>query len=773
MRIKILNPSLVELGTIEDTNSAVEREGLNSFKELHFQTFLTPAVSALIADGNIAEVNSDYYDLAYFHKEQSESGDLNVSAEFEHVSYRLNDPEYDMEYFTSTGTPTAVLTAILEGTGFAVGTVEFTESVTYSIQEKSSRRKMLMDFVTLLGGEVDFEQFEISILNQRGSTTPKNITEGRNFTIIAVSFDTRKRDSGGNPLVAYSCKLINPMEINLGDVVTMQYGTLGIDTSLRVVSIAKNPYNSHDIEFEIGNFNPTLENDLYRIETSTVIKDKLYNGTRIGPEFGFEAVRNDKFARAYFNSDAFKMQSGDGSGSNWVDELYFDPVSKKYIFNGTLSATVIEAIKANIDIVVSNTIITQTLAAEKGNIAELTVDQLDTSDKVQNYLSENKADVNYIKAYDQHIEFITAVYATKQHWTTYPISPVSGYPYQSIIQAGANTRLIVSTAKWYYYFSGDTQLKSAATGKMYQLNAGVWEFVSDAANYSYTTILQANYDVYNDVSLATVLFAATHSDHVQLKNRFGNPIYWVDDTHTGTTLEVTAYPVFIYVYDEYIKMKQSFEEIDGAVIPIVTYGTGIGNVDHPERGRGFTFKDTNGMVMRYVTAAGVVQDIRNGENGIEFVGDTSNNYYSATNAAEVTVNTAETVVCTKDIAFSSRSKIIVNFSCTIQTSGGALSCKAKIYVNDVALPFQPEAYQASANKWVISFTDDKKGVASGTKTIAVKLVTDANSGTVAIGQSKMIVTVFVDPMPSLTNVSGFAATVISATQINLAWTNPT
>ena len=58
--------------------------------------------------------------------------------------------------------------------------------------------------------------------------------------------------------------------------------------------------------------------------------------------------------------------------------------------------------------IITQTLITQTLYAEKGYIAELTVDQLDTSQKVKNYLNGNTDDVNYIKIYEQHIEFRTA-----------------------------------------------------------------------------------------------------------------------------------------------------------------------------------------------------------------------------------------------------------------------------------------------------------------------------------------------------------------------------
>lgn len=67
--------------------------------------------------------------------------------------------------------------------------------------------------------------------------------------------------------------------------------------------------------------------------------------------------------------------------------------------------------------IITYTLVTQTLYAEKGYIAELTVDQLDTSQKVKNYLLQfsDKAEerakstepVNYIKVYEQNIEFRT------------------------------------------------------------------------------------------------------------------------------------------------------------------------------------------------------------------------------------------------------------------------------------------------------------------------------------------------------------------------------
>lgn len=58
--------------------------------------------------------------------------------------------------------------------------------------------------------------------------------------------------------------------------------------------------------------------------------------------------------------------------------------------------------------IVTETILTETLYAERGYIAELTVDQLITGNKVANYKNSDTSDINYLKVYEQYIQFITA-----------------------------------------------------------------------------------------------------------------------------------------------------------------------------------------------------------------------------------------------------------------------------------------------------------------------------------------------------------------------------
>ena len=245
-----------------------------------------------------------------------------VTAECEHVSYRLNEETVDT--FTEIGTPAEVLSAILSDTSFTVGTVNFTEAVTFSLQQAASRRALLMQFAAYVGGELEFNGFEISLLTQRGSSTPKALTVGKDITVISKAVNKRVLDAEGNPQINYACGVYKGAVLALGDVVTLNYTALNISASLRVVSKSYDPYNPNNVAVEIGNFINALEDDIYRIQTTTVVKDKLYHGCRIGPENGFECIRSDKKARAYLNSTNLALQAGDGTGSNWTNKLYYD-----------------------------------------------------------------------------------------------------------------------------------------------------------------------------------------------------------------------------------------------------------------------------------------------------------------------------------------------------------------------------------------------------------------------------------------------------------------
>jgi YD repeat-containing protein len=341
--IKICSAALAELATIDAVISCERTEKINSDNMLNFTVELDTAMTALINDTNVVGLGPDYFDIAKYTKKQNGGNLPTVTVECEHVSYRLNDSEYDLDTFTETGTPTEILTAILDGTGFTVGTVDFSTPLTCSAQEAKSRRQILMGFVATLEGEIECAGFEVSIVTARGSAEAKDLTANNNLTLISKTVDKRTLDSLGNPTISYECALYDPVvALELGDVVDLEYTLLDMDIELRIVSLTTNPYDDLDVSFEVGNYVNALEDDLYRIETSTVSKEKVYNGCRIGPDYGFQVERSDKKARNTMNAtEGNTLEIGDGEG-NYVPVFYVTidevtGVAKLYI-DGTVSA---------------------------------------------------------------------------------------------------------------------------------------------------------------------------------------------------------------------------------------------------------------------------------------------------------------------------------------------------------------------------------------------------------------------------------------------------
>lgn len=393
--IRILDSSLRRIGIITKTLDASWTEELNGANNLDFHAMLTPKLNALINDDSIFEVEGNYFDLMFYSRGSESEGMQGIEVEAEHISHRLNNPDFNLEYFTEYGTVSDILSKILEGTGFIAGPTDFTDVFTYSAQEPKSRRQILMEFVATIYGEIQYNNFEISIVKHRGSTDPKPAITGRNINTLSKTVNKREKDEAGNPIVSYVCSPINLPDngYNLGDDILMIQKELGIKERLRLVSISRDPYNVQNTTMQFTNYENGLESELYRIETEQMVKDRLYNGIRIGPKYGFEAIRNDKYARAYFRSDGLVMQSGDGTGTDasWRDRLYYeydsDTDETTLVFDGKLSVDLLGAVSG---------IVTPVIYADNGMISNLTVRRLRTDlSKPFHYLEGNKEDIHF------------------------------------------------------------------------------------------------------------------------------------------------------------------------------------------------------------------------------------------------------------------------------------------------------------------------------------------------------------------------------------------
>lgn len=599
-KIKVLNTTFNRLGVIKKILAVSKTEEINGEYSLNFEAMLDSSLSVL-DENSIFEIDNDYFDIAFFKKSSSDDGDI-IEVESEHISYRLNDPIYNVETFTEYGTPTYILGKILEGTDFTVGTMEYVNILTYSAQEAKSRRQLLTEFAALLGGELVFNQFSISIVQHRGNSTPTLLMNGKNINIISRTVDKRERDEDGNYIVTVTCEPIYlpGNSYVLGDEVKLVQNTIGVNQNLRIMKYIENPY-TNEVEFEINNSVSGLAASIFRIETEAMVKDKLYNGIRIGPVYGFEAIRNDLKARAYFRSDGMMFQTGDGSGdpNMWRNRLYYDYDSELdetiLVFDGTLSADMIEALSA---------LITPNLYAEKATISELTVDGLETSTKVKKYLDQDTSDVNYIKIYGQTIKFITSkisenyspeliavgVWGTDQMDTYY--SSMSINPANGAIRLSGGTPTAVPAITAYN------------TGFIYR--------ALDADSYYRLTAVIGTSTYY---SVYDVIEGETTSE--QVKNLKDELMYWTDETYTVATTEVTAFPVLQFVYNELVKQSMSFEydEVSGQYLPMNIFGTGTGTTETSGQGR--LQKNTDGLALSYNSSDGTkTAEILMGDDGL-------------------------------------------------------------------------------------------------------------------------------------------------------------
>lgn len=150
-----------------------------------------------------------------------------------------------------------------------------------------------------------------------------------------------------------------------------------------------------------------------------VLSGKL-NGTNLNEDYlenfianhvqaGDILVTKGTNARVVLNESQIAMQVSPDGGTTWVNKVYFDSITGQYIFDGVLSADVVNAITA---------LITPSIAADVANISDLTVSHLSTGQKALRYLGMDYSNLNYIKIYNQNIDFILASNARSREQAT-------------------------------------------------------------------------------------------------------------------------------------------------------------------------------------------------------------------------------------------------------------------------------------------------------------------------------------------------------------------
>ena len=238
------------LFTIRGVLNASMSDKLTGETSFSFSTLASKAVQ--LKNGQLVKQGKMIYRVVRVAK--SLSGALpTVTAECEHVSYELNNEEYNLVTFVFEGTPTDGLTRILEGTPFSMGEVEETAAIACAFTEGTlTRRDTLMRFADACGCEVEYDEYTIHFRKHRGSRERIELMNGRNVTAVSSTEEAREGTT------SFEVTLYKLVTLGAGDEVHIKFEPLSIDVETRIVGIEFDPFNPYVVRIEVGDYVPNI-----------------------------------------------------------------------------------------------------------------------------------------------------------------------------------------------------------------------------------------------------------------------------------------------------------------------------------------------------------------------------------------------------------------------------------------------------------------------------------------------------------------------------------
>jgi hypothetical protein len=257
-------------GVVSPCISANLVEELNGEYTLDFEVPFTDEMKNGLKHDSTFSVNGQSFDVGSITRSMDGNGNRLIKVEADHISYRLNREEYDVEpykeevdedgnvisnnggfkpmYNMSAG---YIFSQILQGTPFSAG-CSIGGYFSFSIGGKTSRRQMVLDFVEQIRGEIKFNNYSMEIAKHIGSTVNKQARVGYNILSLSETIDKRTRpdeddDNVKKPYVVnYECEIIDNIDdgydqYHVGDNITIVDTKLGLNTTQRVVSITSYP----------------------------------------------------------------------------------------------------------------------------------------------------------------------------------------------------------------------------------------------------------------------------------------------------------------------------------------------------------------------------------------------------------------------------------------------------------------------------------------------------------------------------------------------------
>lgn len=325
---------LAVLDNIIKESASIKRV-VNGEFTFNFSAYEKELKSEYFAPENVIVIDGQTFDIKYI--EQEHEVDVQYAIQCEHVNYRMEDGSQNLfPSYTYTGTPAQILANILSGTEFSVGTVEFTDAITITVNAEITRKSLIYELANAVGGEVDYTNlgYTINILASIGRNNGFEARFGKNLKGIRKIIDNR----GGLKTYysvdiimlknsnEYIAKELRDLEvIDVGDTIQLKDYVIGLDVQNRILSREYNPIFEVNTSLEIANNIELITTKINQIETSTVHKGKIYNGVRISAEDGFVSERSDGKVRTVNNAtEGISVSSDKDDGNGLVKRFYVD-----------------------------------------------------------------------------------------------------------------------------------------------------------------------------------------------------------------------------------------------------------------------------------------------------------------------------------------------------------------------------------------------------------------------------------------------------------------
>lgn len=291
MAIKTKYPLLIYdtgvdvLNGVKNPEISMDLRGKNEFKATFYKK------TENIDTDSIIESDGKKYDVVYAQNAVDNQGNTLVNVQGYHVSYRLSDPDLALDSFADFDTPQNLLSQLITGTDFTIGTVDSTTPIQFFFNEKTTIRSAVFLLASQAGLEVDYNNFEINLVTQVGSNTGFSFQERKNLRGMRVINDKR---SGVNVLSLevditemqnsdeYKQKGYNTFEtFGLGDSCKVKSKKTGIDTVQRVVAYKYNPVKKVNSVIQLSEIVPTFTDRITNLQANSVIKGRAYNNVEI------------------------------------------------------------------------------------------------------------------------------------------------------------------------------------------------------------------------------------------------------------------------------------------------------------------------------------------------------------------------------------------------------------------------------------------------------------------------------------------------------------